>query len=103
MTALAVDRQRRWNTVPRGWRCFVLGLRWLSFQLTDLVEFDRLKLRIRNRPRIARYCSRRLELVFGMGALPYSNNEISSFTSDPASHLQGIAQVGMAALIERAG
>jgi hypothetical protein len=36
MTALAVDRKRRWNTAPRRWRCHVLSLSSSTFNLLTL-------------------------------------------------------------------
>jgi len=42
-------------------------------------------------------------VVFGVRALPHSDQKFSAFSSDPAAHLQSVAQVGMAPLIERAG
>ena len=94
--------QRRRNTAPRRWRCLVHSLGRPNFQLADLVEFSRLQPRIRNRQRITgdRPC---LKLVFGMRALPYCDKKFSGFAADHATYLQGVAQVGMAALIERAG
>jgi hypothetical protein len=103
MTALAVDRKRRWNAAPRRWRRLVLILRWPNFQLADLVEFNRLEPRIRNRQRITGYCVPGPKMVFGVCPLPYPDEKFSGLTSDPATHLQGVAQVAMAALIERAG
>jgi hypothetical protein len=38
-----------------------------------------------------------------MRALPYCDKKFSGFAADHATYLQGVAQVGMAALIERAG
>jgi hypothetical protein len=103
MTALAVDGQRRWNAPPRGWRCLVLGLRWCNFQAADPVEFNRLKPLIRSRQRIARYHTPGPKLVFAVRALSYPDEKFSGSASDPATHLQGVSQVVMAALIERAG
>jgi hypothetical protein len=44
-----------------------------------------------------------LKLVFGMRALPYCDKKFSGFAADHATYLQGVAKVGMAAPIERAG
>jgi hypothetical protein len=41
-----------------------------------------------------------LKLVFGMRALPYSDEKFSGFAADHATYLQGVAELGMAALIE---
>src|SRR5208283_800259 len=103
MTALAVDRKRRWDTAPRRWRSLVLRLRLSNFQVADLVEFNRLQPRIRNRLRITRYRVPGPKVVFRVRALPYTDEKFSGFTADSATYLQGVAQVGMAALIERAG
>jgi hypothetical protein len=91
MTALAVDRKRQWNTAPRRWRFLVLRLRWSNAQLADLVEFNRLEPRIRNRQRITGYRVPGPKVVFRMCALPYTDEKFSGFTSDPATHLQGVA------------
>ena len=72
MTALAVDRKRRWSTAPRRWRCLVLRLRWPDFQVADLVEFNRLQPRIRNRRRITGYGVPGAKVVFRVRALPYT-------------------------------
>jgi hypothetical protein len=103
MIALAVDLQRRWNSVPWRWRCLVHSLGRPDSQPADFVEFNRLQPLIRNRQRIARDRSPGPKLVFGMPALSYPNEKFSCFLSDYATHRQGIAHVAMAALIERAG
>ena len=73
MTALAVNLQRRRNTAPRRWRYLDHSLGRPDFQPADLIEFNRLQLRIQNRQRITRDRSPRVELVFGVCALPYSD------------------------------
>jgi hypothetical protein len=83
--------------------CLVLILRWPDFQVADLVEFNRLQPRIRNRQRITGYGVPGAKVVFRVRALPYTDEKFSGFTSDSAAYLQGVTQVGMAALIERAG
>ena len=100
MTALAVDRKRRLNTAPRRWRCFVLILSWSDLQVADLVELNRLEVRIRNRLRIARYRVPGPKVVFRVCALPYTDEKFSGFAADPATYLQRTTQVGMAALIK---
>jgi hypothetical protein len=92
MTALAVDGQRRWNAAPRGWRCFVLGLRWFNFQVADFVQFNRLEPPIRSRRRIPRYRTPDPKLVFAVGALSYPNEKFPGFASGPATHLQGVVR-----------
>jgi hypothetical protein len=42
-------------------------------------------------------------VVFRVRALPDTDDKLSGFTSDSATYLQHVTQVGMAALIERAG
>ena len=42
-------------------------------------------------------------MVFRVCALPYTDEKFSGFAADPATYLQRITQVGMAALIKRAG
>jgi hypothetical protein len=100
MTALAVDRKRRLNTAPRRWRCFVLILSWSDLQVADLVELNRLEVRIRNRLRITRYRVPGPKVVFSVCALPYTDEKFSGFAADPATYLQRTTQVGMAALIK---
>src|ERR1019366_8422426 len=103
MTALAAERKRRWNTAPRRWRCLVLIVMWPDFPLAGLVEFNRLQPRIRNRLRITRYRVPGAKVVFRVRALPSPDEKFLGFASDPATYLQRVTQVGMAALIERAG
>jgi hypothetical protein len=40
--------------------------------------------------------------VLGMSTLPYPDQKFPGFTSDPATHLQRVAQIVMAPLIKRA-
>ena len=103
MTALAVDGQRRRHTAPRRWRCLILSIAQPDSQFADLVEFNRLQPRIWNRQRFTGDSTPRLELVFGVRALSRPDEKLSCFASDPATHFQGVSQVVMAALIERAG
>ena len=103
MTALAVDRKRRWDTAPRRWRSLVLRLRLSNFQVADHVEFNRLEVRIRNRLRITRYRVPGPKVVFRVRALPYTGEKFSGFAADPAAYLQRVTRIGMAALVERAG
>jgi hypothetical protein len=42
-------------------------------------------------------------VVFRVRALPYPDEKFSGFASDSAAYFQGVTQVGMAALIKRAG
>jgi hypothetical protein len=102
MTALSVDRQRRWNTSPGRWRRLV-SLTWPDFQLADLVKFNRLQTRVRNRQRLTRDGGTGLELVFGMRALTHPDQKFASVISNRATHPKRVSQVGVAALIERAG
>jgi hypothetical protein len=87
MTALAVDRQRRWNAAPRGRRCLVLSFKWPNLQLADLVEFNRFKSRVLRRQRFTRYRVPGPKLVFSVRRLPYSDQKISRFTADAATAL----------------
>jgi class 3 adenylate cyclase len=57
--------------------------------------------RIRNRLRITRYRVPGPKVVFRVCALPYTDEKFSSIAADPATYLQRITQVGMAALIKR--
>jgi hypothetical protein len=41
-------------------------------------------------------------LVFGVSALPHAEAKFASLDSDVAAYRQGVAQISMAALIERA-
>src|SRR6516225_12216869 len=46
VTALAVDRKRRWNTTPRWRRCLFHNLTYNIFQIADLEELNGLQTRI---------------------------------------------------------
>ena len=66
MTALPVDRKRRWNTAPRGRRGLFLSCTYSDLQIADLIEFNCLKSRIGNlcSAKIPRHsCSVRHEAV----------------------------------------
>jgi hypothetical protein len=101
MTAFAIDGKRRWNRPPRR-RCLFRNLRPNGFQAADLIKLNRLKTWIGNRQRFTGNGVTCLELVFRMGAFPYANKKFSRLASDSAAHPERIAEIGVAALIERA-
>ena len=70
MTAFPIDRKRRWNAAPRGRRRRIINGTESDFQIADLIELNRLKPRISNRQRITGHGVPRLEIVFGVSALP---------------------------------
>src|ERR1039458_3583785 len=81
MTAFAVNRKRRWNTMPR-WRCYLfLNLTYSDFQAADPVELNGLETWVGNRQRFAGDDVTHLELVFGVGAFPHANEEFSGLTA----------------------
>ena len=81
----------------------VLGLRWFNFQFADLVKFNRLEPLIWSRQRIPGYRTSGPKLVRCSARLVLLNEKFSGFASDPATHLQGVSQVVMAAPVERTG
>jgi hypothetical protein len=103
MTTFPVDRKRRWNTAPGRRQTLFLSLASPDFQLADFIEFNRLEPRINHRQRITGNDISGPKLVFGVSALPHAEEKFSGLGADAAAYHQGIAQIGMAALIERSG
>ncbi len=81
MTAFPVDRERRWNTAPRGRRGLFLSRTYPDFQITDLIEFNRLKPRVGNWQRITGHRVPGAEMVFGVSPLPGAQAKFSSLGS----------------------
>src|SRR5215468_6496315 len=100
VTALAVDRKRRWNTTPRWRRCLFRSLTCSTFQI-GLVELNGLQTRIGNRQCFAGDGITHLELVFGVRAFPNANEKFSDLTPNVAAHLERVTQIRVSTLIER--
>ena len=73
MTPFAVNRQRRWNTAPRGRLCFLPNPACRDLQIANFIKFNCLKTRISKWQRIPGYGVTRLEMVFGMSAFPHAD------------------------------
>jgi hypothetical protein len=86
MTAVPVDRKRRWNTAPRGRLCVSLNFLSSDFQIADLIILNGFKTWIGNRQRIPGYGVTGLEMVLSVGAFPYADKKFSGLTSDTAAY-----------------
>jgi hypothetical protein len=102
MSAFAVDRKRRWNTAPRGRRCPFLNATCSDLQIADLIKLNCLKTRIGNRQGFTADGVARFELVFGVSAFPHADEKFSGLTSNISAYPEGVTQIRVAALIERA-
>ena len=86
MTAVPIDRKRRWNTAPRGRLCLSLNFLSSDFQIADLIKLNSLKTRIGNRQRIRGYRVTGPEMVLSVSAFPYADEKFSGLTSDTAAY-----------------
>src|SRR5574337_511700 len=102
VTALPVDRKRRWYTPPRWRWCFFGNPTYSNLDMADLVELNSLNTRIGNRQRLAGDGVSRPELVFGVGAFSHTDEKFAGLTSDTAAYPERVTQIRVAALIERA-
>ena len=102
MTAFPVDGQRWWNTAPRGWMYRWLNGRLGDLQIANLIQFNCLKTRIRHRQPISGYRVATPEMVFGVCTFPHTDEKFSLVLADVTPDPEGITEICMAALIERA-
>lgn len=105
MAASAVGFEIRWNADPR--RSAAVGQNrkkrwplWNVLEFADLVVFDRFEIRIFNSFGLTRCGVADLEAVFLLGGLSDSDPDGSGIATHLAVNAEGIAEVGVADLIE---
>jgi hypothetical protein len=70
--------------------------------MADLIKLNGLKTRISNRQCITGYSVTGPEMVLGVSAFAHTDEKFSGLTSDNSAYPEGVTQIRVAALIERA-
>ena len=102
MSALAIDRQRWWHSMPGCRR----GLRFSTsdqFQFADLIEVGGFQSRIHNPMPQPLDVVADSELVFGVGSGANTNSKFSRNSANCSFDPQQVTQIGVAPLIEGTG